>query len=109
MTQPQATTRQPTAALASRLCETTFRDEFLEIRTGKSWHARVLVFIRLASRLVPPFPQPGLAFASSVERKPGRGTPTVKKFRQCISQRCGASLRRLLVKYGLSLGVSWAG
>src|SRR5437764_3550618 len=100
MVQPAPITAQPIAAAPSRLWVVVFREDFrreflenfLDFRAALLC-AAILVLIRLASRTVSLSPPSKCRWSRSGNS---------------ISQRVGASLRRLLVKCGLSSGGSGA-
>src|SRR5215831_14647357 len=91
--QPAPSTRQPTAAAPNRFWAVAFREDFredfLDFRAALLC-AAILVLIRLASR--------------TVSLSPPSKCRCWSRSESCISQRVGASLRRLLVKCGLSSG-----
>src|SRR5690242_13047251 len=100
MVQPAPITTQPIAAAPSQLVVVIFREDFREWLCEKFFDFRaallcaaILVLIRLASRTVSLSPPSKCRWSRSGNS---------------ISQRVGASLRRLLVKCGLSSGGSRA-
>src|SRR5919204_6086373 len=92
MVQPAPSTRQPIAAAPTTfwvvIFREDFREDFLDFRAALLC-AAILVLIRLASRTV--------SLSPPSKRRWSRSGNS-------ISQRIGASLRRLLVKCGLSSG-----